>query len=233
MNERDKIIERARKLLALADRNSSENEAAAAASKAQSLLAEHDLTIECVEDIDPGAADITEEEVDRSARMPSWRRSLLHGVARANSCSTLYCRHWNSTGLKIVGSRADVAIARAAYGFLCEVIERLTRRHAQGRGRSYASSFRLGCAQRLAERVRARAREHRQTVERAGRVTSTGRDLVVCKERALKEHMAGYGNVTHRPRAGSMTGYHRGRDAAESVNLSEQLGNGAEVAQIP
>ena len=231
MESRAKIIERARKLLALADRNANEHEAALAASKAQALLAEHDLTIECVDVEEAATGGIHEEAVDTKRRMPSWRRTLLHGVTKANGCSSLICRnYYENTVLSIVGAEADIILARSSYEYLCEVVDRLARKQAHGMGRSYAASFRLGCATRLSVRVRAEARRYREALEAQGRVTSTGRALVVCKERELAQHMSQYGTSTFRGSVGSSDGYRAGQAAADGVGLSRQVEGAARPA---
>lgn len=228
MMSKSKVIERARKLLALADRNANENEAALAAAKARSLLLHHDLTISSVEDIEDQAPSVVEEAVEGSQRFPSWRRMLLSKLSEAFGCGLVKRTDYQTyngrryTELTLVGAPSDVALARESYGYLAEVVQRLARRHCAGKGRRFANAFRVGCAQR----VGARLAEHEASV-RAGLQevsTSTGRELVYCKEQALASHMAQYGQGRAWSAMYSDTlGYLAGRDAADSVSMSRQV----------
>jgi hypothetical protein len=65
--DREKLIERIRKLLALADNNPSESEAAAALERASAIMAEHNLTMAHVDALGTGDERI-EERFDSEDR---------------------------------------------------------------------------------------------------------------------------------------------------------------------
>ena len=82
------IIEKIRKLLALAN-SSNEHEAALAAAHAQRLLSEHNLAMADVEAKHrPQSADKVETTVAKT--LPKWVRNLSGGVCSAFDCPVSY-----------------------------------------------------------------------------------------------------------------------------------------------
>ena len=105
--EKAQIIEKIKKLLALAN-SCNEHEAALAAGHAQRLLSEHNLAMA---DIDaahqPDKADSIETIVSKS--LPKWLRHLSSGVGSAFDCQAI---HHPATGkMTFIGVGADVQVA--------------------------------------------------------------------------------------------------------------------------
>jgi hypothetical protein len=101
-----KLLEKIRKLLALARDPSNEHEAALAAAKARELLAEHNLTLK---DVEIGSIPSGERRVDMGGRVERWIRVLARatvklldavsslcaaGVAASRSRSAAFLRTW-------------------------------------------------------------------------------------------------------------------------------------------
>jgi len=85
MSDHQKVIERIRKLLALAQ-SANENEAQAAALKAQELLAEHNLREADLHEADDEF--VIDGELLSDSR--PWRRKLAANVARLYFCEYYY-----------------------------------------------------------------------------------------------------------------------------------------------
>lgn len=163
MSEHQKVIDRIRKLLSLAQ-SANENEAEAAALKAQALLAEHNLR----------EADLHESsdefviDGDLISDSRPWRRKLAANVARLYFCDSYYgfvkkftmdrkCGYIRYDRHHFIGAEHNVIVAKAIFMYLCESIDRLALQAAKGRptkGRaSFVTSFRHGCAMRLTTRL--------------------------------------------------------------------------------
>jgi Protein of unknown function (DUF2786) len=88
MNVKSPIIEKIKKLLALAN-SSNEHEAALAASHAQRLLSEHNLAMIDIEATHkPDKADTV--EINLSKTLPKWLRHLSAGVSTAFDCQAVH-----------------------------------------------------------------------------------------------------------------------------------------------
>ena len=119
------IIEKIKKLLALAN-SSNEHEAALAANHAQRLLSEYNLAMS---DIDttprPDRADTVEAVVPKV--LPKWLRHLCAGVSAAFDCQSV---HYPATGRMVfIGVGADVEIACYTFGYLNRVVRKLCKNY--------------------------------------------------------------------------------------------------------
>lgn len=126
-DDRDRIIEKIKKLLALADNNSSEAEAIAAALKAQKLIAEYDIAKD--EIYTKESREVVEVDSSKYSRK-QWRRRLAHTVAKNFRCQHLYCEvydnedHWKLKGKdKFIGYKQDAQAAKLVYDKLVEIGE--------------------------------------------------------------------------------------------------------------
>ena len=134
-DERAKILERIKKLMALADdRGATEAEAMTAALAAQKLIAEYD-----VEDWEIHAKDaepIVEEEAAETPRRWRWQLASVIGSAfrcryynrpRWNSDKRRYCQH-----ITFVGYQTDARAAALTFNTLYRIGNRLARRYTRG-----------------------------------------------------------------------------------------------------
>jgi hypothetical protein len=121
MDSKTPIIEKIKKLLALAN-SSNEHEAALAASHAQRLLSEHNLAMADIEAAHkPDKADKVETTLSKT--LPKWLRHLSAGVSSAFDCRTV---HYPATGtMTFIGVGADVQIAAYMFAYLTRTVRRL------------------------------------------------------------------------------------------------------------
>lgn len=197
MNAEEKkgILEKVQKLLALAaaNANTTEHEAASAATKARELLDKYDLSMTELEHLE---AEVVETPCDTGTRQPHyWMRRLAVVVCDAFNCKTF--RYGGR--MVMVGAKADTQIAQYLYAYLFRTIDRLYREYYQsldrsgqlsmlqmrGVTRSYMQSYATGLVKGIDEklRVHARSRERMATYR-----TVTGKDLVVVKNQALDKY---------------------------------------------
>lgn len=146
-DERAKILERIKKLMALADdRGATEAEAMAAALAAQKLIAEYD--VEDWELHSKDAEPIVEEEAAESPRR--WRWQLASVIGSAFRCRYYNCSKWDSDKkrhrrhMTFVGYQTDARAAALTFNMLYRIGNRLARRYAQGCRRGTYNSYVLG-----------------------------------------------------------------------------------------
>jgi hypothetical protein len=153
------IIEKIRKLLALAN-SSNEHEAALAAGHAQRLLSEYNLAMTDIEAAHrPDRADTIETTVARS--LPKWVSHLCAAVSSAFDCQAV---HHPATGkLTFIGVGADVQITAYTFSYLDRTVRKLCGTYMKQHSGStmvnrhrelMRQSYYLGVVATIAERLR-------------------------------------------------------------------------------
>lgn len=181
----DRIVERIKKLLALAT-SQNPHEAALAAAKAQELLFRHNLSMAMVEAAIEGGAnpDYVNDRFDSGGWM-HWRRRLLGAVARNNFCRGVSYQGTREVG--IVGEPHNVTVVKHLYAFLVREVLRLAevglkaeRTLDEEERRAWKRSFYLGAVRTIAQRLAAQR-------ERDISADPRGAALVVRKDQELAE----------------------------------------------
>ena len=151
----DKIVEKIAKLLELASNNPSENEAIAAAMKAQELMAKYDIEMD---QIHHKQGEVTGEIYRDTGKhqMKKWKVGLAHIIAKNFRCRTCMI---NSVDVVFYGYNADAKIALQVFTYLYEAGNNLAVRYynkARKEGRStkgvmntYLVGFKDGVASAL------------------------------------------------------------------------------------
>ena len=127
MADMKKIVEKISNLLDLAGNNPNENEALAAALKAQELMAKYHIELAEVTRNRGEQEEIVTERchADKMSGMSKWKRTLAHIIAENFCCKTYL------VGMKDVafyGYQQDAQIAKQVFMFLFETGNRLARR---------------------------------------------------------------------------------------------------------
>jgi hypothetical protein len=119
--DKTSIIDKIKKLLALAN-SCNEHEAALAAAHVQRLLAAHNLAMADITATDrPEKADRFETDVARN--LPKWIRLLSAGVSSAFDCQAI---HHPATGkMTFIGVGADVQVAAYTFTYLDRTVRKL------------------------------------------------------------------------------------------------------------
>lgn len=186
MDDLEKVKERIRKLLALADNNPNVHEAANAAGQAQKLMERYRIE-KIAYDIDHDIKDGDGEDdfghigrsgspLDSAGRLSSWRVNLADALASANACR-IYISHVRAYGkskkeIVMVGRESDMAIVRYMYSYLIKEVDRLCkiycaeRDFSKGEGRIAGNNFRLGAIEVIGKRLSEAAKEERAKVKK-------------------------------------------------------------------
>jgi hypothetical protein len=133
MSVEPKVIERIRKLLALAGNNPNENEAALAAARAQELMLQHDLTMESVSTkVDQRTAGIGKSDsmvLRQKGKPGGWKVALFACIGQTSGCWVYTSeggKWYDATGY-LIGRAQDVEMAHYLYEYLVRELERLQK----------------------------------------------------------------------------------------------------------
>lgn len=217
--DHDKILDRIRKLLAMANDTSSPNEAAIAAGRARKLMdqyqvSELDLTTTTTEQFG------TEEFDTGQATLGKPLSMMAVAVARMNDCQTRAIKDYNdikpSYMLKFEGMLSDAVTATLIFQYLKDEMYHQAERNAVGRADRHA--YRLGFASGIAKQVREIMTERDQIK------TSTGTALVSCKQQLVKQQFgAARYKTTTSSYSGSTAAFQSGKAAGQRASLSGQV----------
>ena len=151
----DKLLQRVRKLLALAD-SPNVHEAAAAAARAQALITEHRLErwmqAEAAVRADP-ITDGRDQPLDTAKRIRKWKGVLANILADANDCVAWIGRNQGKQALYIIGRSEDRDAVTLLWNALAKRIEWLSATEGPGRSRAWHEAFRIGAASAIAEQL--------------------------------------------------------------------------------
>jgi len=214
------IEERIRKLLALAD-SPNENEAAAAAEKAQALMLRYGIEMAAVAVSGGERLAVDEHVVD--GKVDPWRRMLAAAVARSAGGEIVWAPDGRGQG-KIffygpsgtVGGIVELFRYLEAQLVVISAAATAARRQRRVHGRTWRNSFLLGAVGRIGQRLDAR---RAQTAE-AG---ENGRALVLVKtavDREIERRHPELESSSYRPSV-ARSAYEAGSHAAKQVDLGE------------
>jgi hypothetical protein len=119
----EKIIQTIKKVLELSKNNPSEEEAKAAALKAQELLAKYHISMAEIEDISDTTEEISEVSVDVPAK--KWKYSLATIVANNFRCKHFY---YGKGTVVFYGHKTDAEVAAETFKYLFDMGNRCAGR---------------------------------------------------------------------------------------------------------
>jgi len=236
---REKIIERIRKLLALAGNNPNEAEAALAMEKAQAELALHNLSMSEVEHKE--RADIMTMNGPTTPAHPHLR-FLGNAIARLYFADYFYIRirgKWQTQHC-FVGSEGNVEVAKLMFEYLSSTIDRLAYQGAKrtGEGKAYITSFRSACTRRLCARIMDRIEQSKK----GGVQTASGTTLPALlslyesTQKQLSQYMKDQLGVVEKKirtaKANSTRGLIDGHAAGDTISLDQQVGKSANAGLL-
>lgn len=197
MDTRQAVLEKVARLLALGANNANEHEAANAMAAAARLMEQHKIDQAAIDALaseddapEPIEVDVFTVGADEGTTMvANWRWTLVFTLARLHGCHGFITRRAADLDgpkrleWRVVGDKLDASAVRYLYAYAARQIETLTKRaldNGMGSGRTWANSFRMGCADRVASRYSEALRKVRAET----RATATGGALVRVDERA-------------------------------------------------
>lgn len=234
MSDQAKIIEKIRKLLAMAGDTSSPNEALLAAKRARILMDQHQISKADVElSYDDGFKETLAARKGKT--LPEWVARLASTAAVLNDCRSIV-KTVRGRGGKISsitpafqGFTADAVVAKMTMDYLVEACERFLE-YSSVTGRSGYHFFRVGFAEAVQARCYEIAKERKVNI-----VTGSGTALVPLKMNMIASH---FGDLKSRdsspsraPCSDEIKAYAAGLEAGKEVGLDNQV-EGQESVKI-
>ena len=122
--QQETILSKIKKLLALAENNSSADESQNSFLKAQMLLLKHGLTMNDVAESDiSNTKNVLNTSIDESSRMAWWKKSLASIISNNFRCKSFTSFRTANTRICIIGLEEDVNIATEIYNCAVRTIE--------------------------------------------------------------------------------------------------------------
>jgi CRP-like cAMP-binding protein len=154
-----RVLERVRKLLALAT-SSNVHEAALAASRAQALIDRHRLqrlldTDDQLAESEP-ITDGRDDPLVEARRIRKWKSVLAQALAQLNGCIAYTDKRGKMKRIVVAGTVEDRAAVAALWEGLVRRIEWLSATHLDGDGQDkrWHDAFRIGAVQTIAARLK-------------------------------------------------------------------------------
>ena len=241
--KRKELFKKVKKLLKLAE-SANEHEAALAASRAADILEKYNL--------DMAEMETEPDEVDengvamKSSKPAAWMESLLFTVVGTYFCRSIVHGKGRYT---IVGSKADVEVARYTFDYLYGMVDRLADAYIAERADDWASGrwnlegetkkkVRYAYSRGVVNTVRAKLFEiQRNRKDDQSDKGQKCRDLVVVKNGEIKKYIDDkWGKLTTKKTSktvGSRAAFENGKVDGKRVNISSGgIKHGGGVKQI-
>jgi len=191
-----KIIEKVKKLLAKgSDKSVTEAEAAAFMEKAYAMLAEHNISMDAVQDKSGQLQEKREEQRTPTNWSEKYYLDVWSAVADLNACFLWSYRpnpKKRETRMIVFGRQSNVILTTTMANYLCETMRRLGRQAAKDAYRSdfaFTNSYLYGMGGRLVERLRQLRREASAGTAKG---SETGTTLPALADHYKSEYRANY-----------------------------------------
>ncbi len=236
MDDNKKIIERIRKLLAVAASSSgaSENEMEIAMRRAHALIAQHNIDITLVENSpekeEPVGTDTFHwGKTGNANRAGPWSRFIAMAIAKLNFCGYYYTRVGSHSDAHIfIGHEVNRTVARMVSQYVIDTIAAEARQQARLNpdDKAYLNTFRNAAAKRIVARCDAMVREATAADSAPGTALAlrNAYEREAQAVRSYKEEKLDLRTRRQNARGGSVTGAAAGAAAGDRVSLRPELG---------
>jgi len=220
--EQSQVLDKVKKLLALA-KSPSEAEAAAALAKASILLAKYGLSMAEVQQEE----DVQEAVLMEKKRLRVWESALVAVVCKAAFTEALHYRTQTVGRILLIGREVNIVTAKELFSYLHRLILILGRTHSSRI--AHVDSFRQGLVQRIGERLAEQNRNEQGSdkefpyeVEEKALILRADALANAENHEFIKQK---YGRTTTRKtgRRVEADSYYHGRAVGDTVNLDKQI----------
>jgi hypothetical protein len=232
--ERTRIIDKVKKLLALADgAGATPGESAAAAARAAEILERYKLERAEVDATDDETVSTDNELTHVSGSIPTWQRMLAFTVGKATGTQSYLLKEGPRTHgyprrfqrLMLIGRPSDVEVAKYLFMYCKMEIERLTKKYADLGdiiGQKERNNFRVGAVMTLAEKLGVIRDEARAAASSTAIVRVEARDEAVqAVVKSLDMRTARKPSIAYDQDARAL-----GKDAAREIEIRKGVGDG-------
>ena len=217
------VIDKVRKLLAMAEGTVNVNEADAFSRKAAELIAAYRIDPERLRAESHHDLDVIEVELGRGAYVRG-RLALLGAVGDAHGCKVVYEVRRIGTVAFVAGYRSDLETVSLLYHSLhTQASSRMAgeRRATAAATQQWRRSFLFG----YADQIRVMLRRTADEAQRHSVATGTTLPALRARDRRVEEYSRErFGRVVaaRRPKPAIATGWEAGRDAATRADLGRE-----------
>lgn len=213
-----KILEKAGKLKALAERAGTPEEAANAAAKLQSMMLRYNLSEQAVEEnLSENLDKYTKEdfELNENRNHKGWTSSLYWSIAKANQCESLY--YPKSVKMGIVGRKHNIDMVNYLYGYLSQEIKRQAKVASKGEYKpgSFNRAFCLGAVSTVRKRLQEEVASVVREEPKYGELIIVENQLVRNEFKKHFPHTRSGGSTS----VNNRDGYAAGRAAGRNIGL--------------
>jgi hypothetical protein len=219
----DNILHKIRQLFAMAEHETAnEHEAATALEKAQALLLRHNLTRATIGTTPeaPTSPSVGQVKVHEDSGY-SWRKNLLHVVAKNNLCQSI--GHPDERSSTIFGSQENVRSVLEMYYWVVEQLERMAldefKAYKLRGGSEKPEHFKAGFFRGATATINTRLTKPLEEFK-----YGSGRDLVLVSDKALSLAVGKVFPNTVRSRGSSARigdGYYHGKEAGNDIQFGK------------
>jgi hypothetical protein len=158
------ILQKVRKLLALAEGSTNENECASARAAADRLITSHRLTMADIEAKGGETEAFDSKTINRSGRRLQWQEVILNSLCLTYGGAFFYSSYrvggcggrgggvgsCGKAAYTVVAKPSDIVVIEYFFSYLCAEVDRLARWHTGGQGIAASNGFRSGCSAGIA-----------------------------------------------------------------------------------
>lgn len=220
----ERLLERVRKLLALAT-SPNVHEAALAAARAQELIDRHRLQrlLDAEQEAEEAIVAAREEPLAEARRIRKWKSVLAASLASLNGCLAYTEKRGKMTRIVLVGTEEDRAATVAMWEGLLKRVEWLSATHLDGVGQDkrWHDAFRIGAVDTIVRRLREQQQQATASLETTA-LTVVQRGLTRRRERVRSFAEA---NLNLKPGRGvtvDAAAYSEGKAAGHQLRLPKQ-----------
>lgn len=155
--ENEQVLLKVQKLLKLAEKAGTPEEAATAMAKASELLAKHDLGLDDLSGLSPNSPNEenfgkpSQEFVQSTSRVMRWKARMLTTIAREHCCKSWIMP---KQGIVLLGHEKNRQTVKYLWNSICNQIDDFTKRNAYGCGGDYVNAYRCGMVETISVRLK-------------------------------------------------------------------------------
>lgn len=215
----EKIIERVKKLLAMAGDASSPNEALIAAKRARILMDKHQISkADLMKNEGSAFGESTGEAIHKTTR--SYLKILACSAAHLNDCRSIISVSSSGVKFRFQGFIHDARVAKLTFDYMVSSCERCVK-NADVHGRSQINFFRLGFSREVDHKV------EQIVLERKKVKTVSGKELILSKMQLVESHFETLPKARHAKTRGAdlseQLAYEKGAAYGKALGLDPQV----------
>jgi len=240
------VVEKIRKLQALAAGSTSEGEIRNAAAAAERLIAEYRVAQVDLEIAGTPVSDdpVVKKSISASKKRVAYKEALLSALVSHYGCAW-YLQSGRTGGdysqgregskgnctYTLFGKTSDLAILDYMFDYLCDEIDGVGSHVCKGQGVSYANAWRLGCARGIGE-------QFTKMREAARQAAATSSAMVLLDKReaesklALRSSGVKLGTCSAIRGGRDTNGYYAGKAHGSNMSIRQGMSGGSSTPKL-